>query len=164
MGEAVKEAADTANIHKTHSAEAASAKVASAEAAKASRTQRGAFLHPKYWLVPFCLNDTFKFAFRVALSLTLAYLIPMAMGWNQPSTAATTVMLIASTGSRRESLAKGTLRVLGTIAGGIIGLLLVGAFAQDRMLYMLSVSLAIVVIFISVPRTSTIRPCSCLPA
>ncbi|WP_444544081.1 FUSC family protein [Photobacterium aphoticum] len=97
--------------------------------------------------MPFCLNDTFKFAFRVALSLTLAYLIPMAMGWNQPSTAATTVMLIASTGSRRESLAKGTLRVLGTIAGGIIGLLLVGAFAQDRMLYMLSVSMVIVVIF-----------------
>ncbi|MGF1686993.1 FUSC family protein [Photobacterium japonica] len=93
------------------------------------------------------MNDTFKFAFRVAISLTLAFLIPMAMGWSQPSTAATTVMLIASTGSRRESLAKGTLRVLGTIAGGIIGLLLVGMFAQDRLLYMLSVSLVIVVVF-----------------
>ncbi|WP_411185014.1 FUSC family protein [Photobacterium rosenbergii] len=74
-------------------------------------------------------------------------MIPMALGWTQPSTAATTVMLIASTGSRRESLAKGTLRVLGTIAGGIIGLILVGFFAQDRLLYMLAVSLVIVVVF-----------------
>lgn len=74
-------------------------------------------------------------------------MIPMALGWTQPSTAATTVMLIASTGSRRESLAKGTLRVLGTIAGGIIGLILVGFFAQDRLLYMFAVSLVIVVVF-----------------
>lgn len=99
------------------------------------------------WLVPFCLSEKFKFACRVAVSLTLAYLIPMALGWSQPSTAATTVMLIASIGSRRESIAKGTLRVLGTIAGGIIGLLLVGLFAQDRLLYMLSVSLVITLIF-----------------
>lgn len=102
---------------------------------------------PSTWLVLFCFSDTFKFAFRVAISLTLAFLIPMAMGWSQPSTAATTVMLIATTGSRRESLAKGTLRVLGTIAGGIIGLCLVGAFAQDRMFYMLSVSIAITIVF-----------------
>ncbi|PSU34424.1 FUSC family protein [Photobacterium lutimaris] len=93
------------------------------------------------------MSDKFKFAFRVATSLTLAYMIPMALGWTQPSTAATTVMLIASTGSRRESMAKGTLRVLGTIAGGIIGLLLVGLFAQDRLLYMLAVSLVVVVVF-----------------
>ncbi|MBY5945862.1 FUSC family protein [Photobacterium rosenbergii] len=93
------------------------------------------------------MSDKFKFAFRVAVSLTLAYMIPMALGWTQPSTAATTVMLIASTGSRRESLAKGTLRVLGTIAGGIIGLILVGFFAQDRLLYMFAVSLVIVVVF-----------------
>ncbi|PSW21558.1 hypothetical protein C9I98_05355 [Photobacterium sanctipauli] len=93
------------------------------------------------------MSDKFKFATRVAVSLTFAYLFPMAMGWPQPSTAATTVMLIASTGSRRESFAKGTLRVLGTIAGGIIGLLLVGAFAQDRFQYMLAVSVVITVIF-----------------
>ncbi|WP_428467152.1 FUSC family protein [Photobacterium minamisatsumaniensis] len=93
------------------------------------------------------MSDKFKFAFRVAISLTIAYLLPMALGWSQPSTAATTVMLIASTGSRRESFAKGTLRVLGTIAGGIIGLMLVGAFAQDRFQYMLAVSVVITVIF-----------------
>ncbi|MGF1715797.1 FUSC family protein [Photobacterium chitinilyticum] len=104
-------------------------------------------LHINNWLFPFCLSEKFKFATRVAISLTLAFLIPMALGWPQPSTAATTVMLIASTGSRRESLAKGTLRVLGTIVGAVIGLVLVGFFAQDRMLYMLSVSLIVAVVF-----------------
>ncbi|MCW8327818.1 FUSC family protein [Photobacterium sp. SDRW27] len=97
--------------------------------------------------MPFCLSEKFKFATRVAISLTLAFLIPMALGWPQASTAATTVMLIASTGSRRESIAKGTLRVLGTIVGAIIGLILVGFFAQDRLLYMLSVSIVVTVIF-----------------
>ncbi|CAE6952509.1 hypothetical protein ACOMICROBIO_FLGHMIGD_03201 [Vibrio sp. B1FLJ16] len=93
------------------------------------------------------MNDKIKFAIKVSLSLTLAFLIPFAMGWPQASTAATTVMLIASTGSRRESLASGTLRVLGTLAGAVIGLLLVGLFAQDRFLYMLSVSLVVSFIF-----------------
>ncbi|HGY9576832.1 TPA: FUSC family protein [Vibrio harveyi] len=93
------------------------------------------------------MNEKIKFATKVALSLTLAYLIPFAMGWPQASTAATTVMLIASTGSRRESLAKGTLRVLGTLVGAVIGLLLVGMFAQDRLLYMLSVSFVVSFIF-----------------
>ncbi|HHB1594575.1 TPA: FUSC family protein [Vibrio campbellii] len=93
------------------------------------------------------MNDKSKFATKVALSLTLAYLIPFSMGWPQASTAATTVMLIASTGSRRESLAKGTLRVLGTLVGAVIGLLLVGMFAQDRIMYMLSVSVVVSFIF-----------------
>ncbi|MGD1504337.1 FUSC family protein [Vibrio harveyi] len=93
------------------------------------------------------MNEKIKFATKVALSLTLAYLIPFAMGWPQASTAVTTVMLIASTGSRRESLAKGTLRVLGTLVGAVIGLLLVGMFAQDRLLYMLSVSVVVSFIF-----------------
>lgn len=93
------------------------------------------------------MNDKIKFAIKVSLSLTLAYLIPFAMGWPQASTAATTVMLIATTGSRRESLAKGTLRVLGTLVGAVVGLLLVGLFAQDRILYMLSVSLVVSFIF-----------------
>lgn len=104
-------------------------------------------LNVSNWLIPFCLSEKFKFATRVAISLTLAFLIPMALGWPQASTAATTVMLIASTGSRRESIAKGTLRVLGTIIGAVIGLLLVGLFAQDRLLYMLSVSVVVAGIF-----------------
>ncbi|MBL4814236.1 MAG: FUSC family protein, partial [Shewanella sp.] len=107
----------------------------------------GSWLNVSSWLWPFCLSEKFKFASRVALSLTLAYLIPMAMGWPQASTAATTVMLIASTGSRRESLALGTYRVIGTLIGAVIGLMLVGLFAQERILYMFVVSVVVSVIF-----------------
>ncbi|MFD2231076.1 FUSC family protein [Alkalimarinus sediminis] len=99
------------------------------------------------WLWPFCLSEKFKFASKVALSLTLAFLIPMAMGWPQASTAATTVMLIASISSQCESLAKGTFRVIGTIIGAVIGLLLVGLFAQDRLQYMLAVSIIVAIVF-----------------
>ncbi|MCL9774788.1 FUSC family protein [Vibrio methylphosphonaticus] len=93
------------------------------------------------------MNNKTLFALKVAVSLTLAYLIPFALGWPQASTAATTVMLIACTGGQRESLEKGTLRVLGTVVGAVIGLLLVGLFAQDRLLYMLSVSIVVALIF-----------------
>lgn len=93
------------------------------------------------------MNEKIKFATKAALSLTLAFLIPFALGWPQASTAATTVMLIASTGGTRESLAKGTLRLLGTLAGAVLGLLLVGWFAQDRLLYMLTVSVVVAFIF-----------------
>ena len=85
----------------------------------------------------------FRYAFKTSLSLTLAYLIPMAMGWPQPQTAATTVMLIAATGMLSESLQKGVLRVLGTVVGAVVGLTLIITFPQDRMLYLLAVSLVV---------------------
>ncbi|MEP1472878.1 MAG: FUSC family protein [Halieaceae bacterium] len=84
-----------------------------------------------------------RFAIKTALSLTLAYLLPMAMGWPQPQTAATTVMLIAATGMVSESLQKGVLRVLGTVAGAVIGLSLIALFPQDRMLYLFVVSMTV---------------------
>ena len=85
----------------------------------------------------------FRFATKTALSLTLAYIIPMAIGWPQPQTAATTVMLIAATGMISESLQKGVLRILGTLVGAVIGLSLIMLFPQDRMTYLLIVSLVV---------------------
>ena len=66
------------------------------------------------------VTDKAKFAIKTSLSLTLAYMLPMAFGWPQPQTAATTVMLIAATGMVSESLQKGVLRILGTVIGAII--------------------------------------------
>lgn len=88
----------------------------------------------------------FRYATKTALSLTLAYLIPMAMGWPQPQTAAITVMLIAATGLVSESLQKGVLRVMGTVAGAILGLCLVALFPQERLAYLLAVSIAVSII------------------
>ncbi|MEH6569741.1 MAG: FUSC family protein [Halioglobus sp.] len=88
-------------------------------------------------------SQKMKYAIKTSLSLTLAYLIPMALGWSQPQTAAITVMLIAATGALSESLQKGLMRTLGTVAGAIIGLSLIATFPQDRFAYLVSVSLVI---------------------
>lgn len=88
----------------------------------------------------------FQYAVKTALSLTLAYLIPMSLGWPQPQTAATTVMLIAATGMVSESLQKGVLRVLGTVLGAILGLSLIALFPQERMVYLLAVSCTVAVV------------------
>ncbi|MCB1731758.1 MAG: FUSC family protein, partial [Halieaceae bacterium] len=85
----------------------------------------------------------FQYAFKTALSLTLAYLIPMGMGWPQPQTAAITVMLIAATGLASDSLQKGVMRVLGTVVGAVIGLTLIALFPQERMAYLLAVSVTV---------------------
>ena len=87
-----------------------------------------------------------KYAIKTALSLTLAYLVPMGMGWPQPQTAAVTVMLITATGLTADSLQKGVMRVLGTVAGAIIGLTLIALFPQDRMLYLLAASITVSVL------------------
>lgn len=92
------------------------------------------------------LSDKSKFAIKTALSLTLAYLIPMSQGWPQPQSAAITVMVIAATGLAAESLQKGVMRVIGTVAGAIIGLTLIAVFPQDRMAYLVSASIVVSVI------------------
>ena len=92
------------------------------------------------------MEKKLHFAIKVSLSLTLSYMIPMAMGWNQASTAAMVVMLIASAGGVSDSLTKGTLRVIGTIIGAILGMLLIGLFPQERMFYLIAMSLLVSII------------------
>ncbi|MFT4520770.1 MAG: hypothetical protein ACI9JM_003178 [Halioglobus sp.] len=84
-----------------------------------------------------------QYAIKTSLSLTLAYLIPMALGWPQPQTAAITVMLIAATGLTSESLQKGVSRIIGTVAGAVIGLCLIALFPQDRLTYLLVASITV---------------------
>ena len=81
--------------------------------------------------------------------MVLSYLIPISMGWSQPSTAAITVMLIAGAGGVSESISKGFMRVIGTILGAIIGLALIALFPQERVLYLLSLSLVLALIIYS---------------
>jgi hypothetical protein len=96
-------------------------------------------------LFSFSLSDKFKFAFKASLSVMLAYLIPLSQGWEQISTAATTVMLIAAMGSVGDSVMKGMLRVIGTLIGAVIGMFLIALFPQERELYLLAASLIVTV-------------------
>ena len=77
--------------------------------------------------------------------MALAYLIPLSQGWNQASTAAITVMLIAAMGSVSESVFKGAMRVIGTIIGAIIGMTLIAIFPQDRFFFLISLSLIVII-------------------
>ncbi len=91
----------------------------------------------------FSLSDKAKFAIKAALSMALAYLIPMSQGWSQPHTAAITVMLIASVGPVGASVMKGLVRVIGTVVGATIGMTLIGLFPQDRELYLVIISVIV---------------------
>lgn len=89
------------------------------------------------------LSPRFTFAFKSSLAVMLAYLIPLSQGWPQGQTAVICIILIAAAGPIGASVLKGTLRVLGTLLGGIIGMALIAAFPQDRELYLLLTSLAV---------------------
>ena len=78
--------------------------------------------------------------------MALAYLIPLSQGWAQAQTAAITVMLIAAIGSVSESILKGAMRVVGTVIGAIIGMTLIALFPQERMLYLLSLSIIVTIV------------------
>ena len=93
----------------------------------------------------FSLPDKLKFSIKASLSMALAYLIPLSQGWSQASTAAITVMLIAAMGSVSESVLKGAMRALGTIIGAIIGMTLIAYFPQDRILFLISLSILVAI-------------------
>ncbi len=94
-------------------------------------------------LLDFQLSKKFKFAVKVSLAMMLAYLIPFSQGWEQAQTSVITIMLIAVAGPVSESVSKGLKRVIGTIIGAIIGMSLIALFPQERLLYLLSLSICV---------------------
>jgi len=91
----------------------------------------------------FTFSDKLKFTIKASLSMVLAYLIPLSQGWTQPQTAAITVMLIAAMGSLSSSIHIGAMRVVGTVIGGVLGMILIALFPQDRVLYLIALSLSV---------------------
>jgi hypothetical protein len=93
-------------------------------------------------ILSFSLSDKLKFAIKASLSIALAYLIPMSLGWSQPGTAAMTVILMGSVG---DSVMKGALRVIGTVIGGTLGMTLIALFPQDREMYLIVASIVVTI-------------------
>jgi hypothetical protein len=95
------------------------------------------------------LTPRVRFALKTALAITIAYMVPLAMGWNQPYQGAVAIMVIAAAGPLHETLGKGVMRVLGTVAGAAVGLALLALFPQDPLGYFLTLSiLAAVLVYL----------------
>jgi uncharacterized membrane protein YgaE (UPF0421/DUF939 family) len=91
------------------------------------------------------LSDRLKVAIKHALAFMLAYFIPLGLEWStQASTAAITVIVISTTAAGTgNAFYKGILRVLGTLLGAVAGIGLIALFPQERMLYLLLLSLMV---------------------
>ena len=94
----------------------------------------------------FVLPDKLKYAIKASLALVLAYLIPFSQGWEDGYTAAITVILIAAMGPLDASVIKGMMRVAGTVLGAVIGMTLIALLPQDRILYLILLSILVTII------------------
>jgi hypothetical protein len=89
------------------------------------------------------LSEKFKYSVKASLGVMISFLFPFYMGWPQASTAVVTVILIAAAGPVGASVYKGILRVLGTILGAVVGMVLIALFPQDREIYLFAVSIVV---------------------
>lgn len=80
------------------------------------------------------------YIFRSALAAALALGIGFACQVETPYSAASTVLLVANA-NQGAVLAKGTWRIIGTLIGGIVAILLMGFFAQTPALFLLGFAL-----------------------
>ncbi len=88
------------------------------------------------------LSPKAYFAIKTALAVTVSYMVAMWMSWSQPYQGPIAIMVIASATTLKESLGKGVARVLGTVAGALLGLLFIALFPQDTTLYFIALSIA----------------------
>jgi len=85
------------------------------------------------------LSKRFQDAFKTALAMVLAYGIALAMDWDKPAWAgfAVAVISLATVG---QSLNKGLMRMVGTVAGALAALAIISLFPQERWWFMTALS------------------------
>ena len=86
------------------------------------------------------LSVRFKEAFKVALAMTIAYGIALSMDWDRPYWAGFAVAFV-SLATIGQSLNKAAMRMLGTLVAMAVALTLIALFAQERWLFMLTLSI-----------------------
>ncbi len=86
------------------------------------------------------LSVRFKEAFKTALAMTIAYGIALSMDWDRPYWAGFAVAFI-SLATIGQSLNKAAMRMLGTLVAMAVALTLIALFAQERWLFMLTLSI-----------------------
>ncbi|SHO47060.1 FUSC family protein [Desulfopila aestuarii] len=73
----------------------------------------------------------FQHAFKVALAMVITYGIAMGMNWDKPFWAGMSVAF-CSMATAGDSVRKGVLRVVGTFFSGIVTIVMIAMFGQDR--------------------------------
>ncbi len=86
------------------------------------------------------MSARFQTAFKIALAMTLAYGVSLALDWDNPHWAGFSIAF-CSLATAGESLLKGLLRIFGTFAAIFVSLSLLAVFPQDRWVFVLCVSL-----------------------
>ena len=85
------------------------------------------------------LSITAKESIKTALAMTIAYGIALSMDWDKPYWAGFAVAFV-SLSTIGLSMNKAALRVVGTLVGTAVALLLIALFAQDRWPFVLALS------------------------
>jgi uncharacterized membrane protein YccC len=85
------------------------------------------------------LSDRFKYSFKVALAMVIAYGVALSMNWEKPMWAGFAVAFI-SLATVGQSLNKGVMRMLGTLVGAVFALALIALFPQERWWFMIGLS------------------------
>jgi uncharacterized membrane protein YccC len=86
------------------------------------------------------LSVRFKEAFKVALAMTIAYGIALSMDWDKPYWAGFAVAFV-SLATIGQSLNKAGMRMLGTLLGVVVALVIIAISPQSRWLFMVLLSL-----------------------
>ncbi|WP_042012145.1 FUSC family protein [Aeromonas fluvialis] len=91
------------------------------------------------------LNRRVKNAIKAALAIVLATGIAMALGWDKPVWAMISAFLV-NQGTHGASLKKSGLRLLGTLFGAFLAILLAGLFPQERWAFIGALSLFLLIL------------------
>lgn len=86
------------------------------------------------------LSTTTKEGIKLATALVLTYGIALAAGWEKPLWAGIAVV-VASQATLGQSVARGAMRVVGTVLGVLMAWVVFTLFPQDRWMFMVSLSL-----------------------
>ncbi|MCW3173328.1 FUSC family protein [Shewanella subflava] len=81
------------------------------------------------------LSFTTKDALKVAISFVISIVLSLYFGWEKPYWAAVTIVVLASNETYGQSLKVARERLMGTLAGAIIAIILIAFFSQDRLLF-----------------------------
>ena len=81
-----------------------------------------------------------KEAIKTGLAMTIGYQISLSMGWDKPMWVGFTIAFV-SLATVGQSFNKAAMRMMGTLVAVVASLVIIGLFAQDRWLFILSLSL-----------------------